>query len=175
MEPAGSHGVWGLDDYHCLPFLLGSAQLMAPPEPPPGPPPPGQRPPFPPAALALPSCVCDPAALAAHRHASLYLDAIACVVAAKTGAPFSETSPMLHGLAALPSWRKVNAGLLKLFQAEVLDKFPVIQHFKFGSLLPAAWASAAVPAAAPPAPIPGVRAPPLNLEGTVAPWAKQAR
>uniref|UniRef100_M4BXN6 Serine/threonine-protein phosphatase 2A activator n=1 Tax=Hyaloperonospora arabidopsidis (strain Emoy2) TaxID=559515 RepID=M4BXN6_HYAAE len=103
LEPAGSHGVWGLDDYHCLPFYFGSAQLI------------GQH-------EILPESVHDDSVLETNCHEYLYLDAIKFIKEVKAGSPFAETSPMLNDISALPSWEKTNKGMLKLYEGEVLKK-----------------------------------------------------
>uniref|UniRef100_A0A1I7WQX8 Serine/threonine-protein phosphatase 2A activator n=1 Tax=Heterorhabditis bacteriophora TaxID=37862 RepID=A0A1I7WQX8_HETBA len=51
----------------------------------------------------------------------------------KTG-PFHEHSNQLWNISAVPSWEKVNSGMFKMYEGEVLKKFPVVQHFRFGSL-----------------------------------------
>ena len=128
LEPAGSHGVWGLDDYHCLPFYFGACQLSA-------------------ASfhnnlleLSPPSCIGDSAIVQAHKDQYLYLSCIDYIQQLKKGVPFFESSPMLHDISqTLPSWSKVAAGLLKLYQGEVLQKRPVVQHLTFGKVFAANW------------------------------------
>lgn len=115
LEPAGSHGAWGLDDYQFLPFLWGSAQLLDHP-------------------FFKPSSIFSQEALDMESDNFLYLEAIKFVQRVKKG-PLQETAPMLCDISAVPSWTKVNKGMIKMYQAELLSKFPIMQHFLFGSLL----------------------------------------
>ena len=55
------------------------------------------------------------------------------IASVKTG-PFAEHSNQLWNVSGVPLWDKVYTGLVKMYRAEVLSKFPVIQHTYFGSL-----------------------------------------
>jgi hypothetical protein len=120
LEPAGSHGVWGLDDYHCLIFLWGSAQLVGHED-------------------ITPNSIHDNAVLVDGAKEYMYLEGIQFIKKIKKGGPFSETSPMLNDISGMADWTKVCSGLMRLFEGEVLCKFPVVQHVLFGSLL--IWSS----------------------------------
>lgn len=116
MEPAGSHGVWSLDDYHFLPFVWGSSQLIGHPR-------------------LEPKSFPNEGIGESFAKDYMFMACIAFINKVKTG-PFAEHSNQLWNISGVPSWTKVNAGLLKMYKAEVLGKFPVIQHTLFGSLLP---------------------------------------
>jgi len=151
LEPAGSHGVWGLDDYHFLPFLWGAAQLRGKSSAnSAGPIPeydlPGHK-------YIRPKSIHDPEVVEEYSKHYIYF---ACIVFINSVRPFYWNhphgliehdmqiktaslrwhSPMLDDISAVKTWDKVNSGMIKMYLAEVLGKLPVAQHFLFGSLLP---------------------------------------
>lgn len=112
LEPAGSHGVWGLDDFSFLPFLWGSSQLVN-------------------STRVSPEVINDDTQLKALRHEYLYLDAILAIKESKSG-PFHEHSPMLTDISQVPAgWPKINQGMIKMYKGEVWLKRQVVQAFLF--------------------------------------------
>ncbi|KAK4795602.1 hypothetical protein SAY86_027928 [Trapa natans] len=115
LEPAGSHGVWGLDDYHFLPFIFGSSQLIDHKH-------------------MKPKSIHNEDILENLSNEYMYLSSIAFIRKVKKGL-FAEHSPLLDDISGVPNWKKVNSGLLKMYKAEVLEKVPIMQHFLFGWLI----------------------------------------
>ena len=142
LEPAGSHGVWGLDDFQFLPYVLGAAQLRT-------------QSALQPGSIIAASTNTDqlpdrtPSTLIAHAlhlpqtllvrtdpvvAPNLYLSSLLRIQVLKRG-PFHEHSPLLHDIATtVPNWVKVYGGMLKMYSAECLGKKVVVQHFPFGGV-----------------------------------------
>ena len=81
-----------------------------------------------------PADVIKPDIVTRQRRRNMYFDAIAFITDVKRG-PFWEHSPILYDISGVRAgWAKINKGMLKMYNAEVLSKFPVVQHFPFGSL-----------------------------------------
>lgn len=122
LEPAGSHGVWGLDDYHFLPFLFGAAQLSTHDH-------------------MKPKSIHNEELVEMYYKKYMYFECIHFINNIKT-IPNQQGklslrwhSPMLDDILAAKSWEKIKQGMIKMYKAEVLGKLPIMQHFIFGSIL----------------------------------------
>lgn len=115
MEPAGSMGVWNLDDYQFVSFIWGAAQLSSE----------KQR--------VKPKSISDPDMAELLRKENHFFACLSYIHQVKSG-PFHEHSNQLWNISAVPLWSKVYTGLVKMYRAEVLCKFPVLQHVRFGSV-----------------------------------------
>ncbi|XP_049567807.1 serine/threonine-protein phosphatase 2A activator isoform X3 [Orcinus orca] len=100
MEPAGSQGVWGLDDFQFLPFIWGSSQLIDHP-------------------CLEPRHFVDEKAVNECHKDYMFLECVLFITEMKTG-PFAEHSNQLWNISAVPSWSKVNQGLIRMYKAERL-------------------------------------------------------
>lgn len=103
LEPAGSHGVWGLDDHSFIPYILGSAQLspaitntaQIPTE--------GSIRGAPDLTLTT-----KPESVEMRRGSNMYFDAIGFIFDVKKG-PFWEHSPVLYDISGVKAgWAKIN-------------------------------------------------------------------
>jgi serine/threonine-protein phosphatase 2A activator len=116
LEPAGAHGVWGLDEYHFLPFLFGASELINNDN-------------------IVPESILDDNIIKEYADTYMYISCIQYIKTVKKGGPFQNHSPTLASICNVPNWKKVAQGLVKMYVDEFFKKWVIMQHFYFGSVI----------------------------------------
>ena len=107
LEPAGSHGVWGLDDHSFLPYIFGSAQFSPAITNPGDVAAEGSLPDAP-----NPADVAKANIVERERRRNMYFSAIGFIYDVKKG-PFWEHSPILYDISGVKAgWAKINKASL---------------------------------------------------------------
>jgi serine/threonine-protein phosphatase 2A activator len=113
LEPAGSHGVWGLDDHSFLPYIFGSAQYCPAIKEDENMPTEGSLPNSP-----TPGDIAKTTIVDRERKTNMYFAAIGFINDVKTG-PFWEHSPILFDISGVRSgWGKINKVYIVLVVTE---------------------------------------------------------
>lgn len=130
-----------------------------------------------------PKCITDRELMKKFAPEYLYFEAIAYIQSVKVwrkgemqtkSGQFYETSPLLFDISGAASWSKICSGMYKMWCNDVLGKFPVVQHLRFGSIFPLNWVPSKNPLEHEYAHIapPDQTAEATQAVSTKAPWAK---
>ncbi|OIR57982.1 MAG: serine/threonine-protein phosphatase 2A activator [Amphiamblys sp. WSBS2006] len=118
LEPAGSKGVWGFDDYQFLSFYFGASQMVGRDE------------------FSPPRMCFDQTMVEQHKGQFLYMASVSFVLSNK-GPDFRRHSPCLFQETKNPDWSIVRENIFQLFLEGVLAKHQAIHHIEFGGIVSA--------------------------------------
>lgn len=115
LEPAGSRGVYNMDDFQFLPFLLGAAQLVG---------------------IKYASCkqFYEIDQVDMYKSDYIFFEAVDFILINKRG-PFNEHSYTLWGFTNLNSWEIIFNRIKYKFTEDILGPFPIVQHLLFGKYI----------------------------------------
>lgn len=115
LEPAGSRGVYNMDDFQYLPFLIGAAQLVHIPD-------------------IDPRKIFTKTIMDNYKEDMIFIAAVDFILNNKNG-PFEEHSYTLWCLLESGSWETIYRRIRLKFTDDVLGSFPLLQHLLFGKYI----------------------------------------
>lgn len=115
LEPAGSRGVYNMDDFQFLPFLFGAAQLS------------GYK-------YISTGDFYNPDGVDMFKNDYIFFEALDFILSNKRG-PFNEHSYTLWGFTNLGTWENIYRRIKSKFIDDILSPFPIAQHLLFGEYI----------------------------------------